>query len=302
MGSKLLIVRSLSDLKSERRRIKGSVGFIPTMGYLHEGHLSLVRRSKAENDFTVVSIFVNPTQFLPNEDFKTYPRDEERDLALLKKEGADLLFLPAVEDMYVKGSCTFIDLQGLSEVLEGASRPGHFRGVATVVAKLFNLTEPARAYFGQKDAQQALVIQKMVADLNMNLEIIVCPTIREEDGLAMSSRNVYLKPEERQTAKVIPRAIFLAQELWMAGERNGNTLRRRVRQIIESVPGVEIDYVSVADPQTLTELEIIEGRALVSVATKIGVVRLIDNVTLGGNSKLDCTHEPKSKVIPKTRP
>jgi len=283
MKSKLKVIRSLRELKSERRRIKGSVGFVPTMGYLHEGHLSLVRRSKAENDFTLVSIFVNPTQFLPNEDFKTYPRDEQRDLVLLEMEGADLVFLPAVEEMYARDSYTFIDLQGLSEVLEGASRPGHFRGVATVVAKLFNLTEPTRAYFGQKDAQQALVIQKMVADLNMNLEIIVCPTIREEDGLAMSSRNVYLKPEERQTAKVIPRAIFLAQELWEAGERDAETIRRRMRQIIESAPGAEIDYVSIADPETLTELEKIGGKALVSLAMKIGSVRLIDNVTLGEN-------------------
>jgi pantoate--beta-alanine ligase len=275
------VVRSISGLKSERSKLKGSVGFVPTMGYLHEGHLSLVRRSKAENEFTVVSIFVNPTQFLPNEDFKTYPRDEERDLSLLKREAADLVFLPAAGEMYRSGFCTVIEVEGLSKALEGASRPGHFRGVATVVAKLFNLVEPTRAYFGQKDAQQVLVIQTMTADLNMNVEVIACPTIREVDGLAMSSRNVYLNSEERQRAKVLPRAIFLARELWMAGERDGGTLRRRVREILESVPGVEVDYVSVADPRSLIELEKIDGGCLVSIAAKFGGVRLIDNVILG---------------------
>ncbi len=274
------IVRSIPDLKAARRKTQGSLGFVPTMGYLHEGHLSLVRRAKVENDNTAVSIFVNPTQFLPNEDFNTYPRDEGRDLALLENEAVDLVFLPEVRDMYSDGHCTFVNIEGLGDVLEGAIRPGHFRGVATVVAKLFNLMEPTGAYFGQKDAQQVLVIKKMVADLNMNLEIIVCPTIREEDGLAMSSRNVYLKPEERRNACIIPQALFAARELWLAGERNGDILRRRMRQIIESVPGVQIDYVSVADPATFAELERITRAALASLAVKFGRIRLIDNVIL----------------------
>lgn len=256
------VVRSIPNLKAARREIQGSLGFVPTMGSLHEGHLSLVRRAKAENDYGAVSIFVNPTQFLPNEDFRAYPRDEGRDLALLEKEGIDLVFLPEVKDIYPDDSSTFVIVEGLSNVLEGASRPSHFRGVATVVTKLFNLVEPTRAYFGQKDAQQALVIKKMVADLDMNLELIVCPTIREEDGLAMSSRNIFLNAEERRSALVLSRALFAAQERWLAGERDGETLRRLMRQMIERVPGVQIDYISVADPITLTELERIKDSAL----------------------------------------
>jgi len=276
------VVRSIPNLKAARREIQGSLGFVPTMGYLHEGHLSLVRRAKAENDYGVVSIFVNPTQCLPNEDFRAYPRDEGRDLTLLEKAGIDLVFLPEVKDIYPDDSSTFVIVEGVSNVLEGASRPSHFRGVATVVTKLFNLVEPTRAYFGQKDAQQALVIKKMVADLDMNLELIVCPTIREEDGLAMSSRNIFLNAEERRSALVLSRALFAAQERWLAGERDGETLRRLMRQIIERVPGVQIDYISVADPITLTELERIKDSALASLAVKIGRTRLIDNVILSG--------------------
>jgi pantoate--beta-alanine ligase len=280
------IIRSIPDLKAARRIMQGSLGFVPTMGYLHEGHLSLVRRARTENDLTAVSIFVNPTQFLPDEDFKTYPRDERRDLELLEKEAADLVFLPEVRDMYREGHGTFISVEGLSSVLEGARRPGHFRGVATVVAKLFNLVEPTRAYFGQKDAQQVGVIKKMVADLNMNLEIIVCPTIREENGLAMSSRNVYLTPEEHRQACIIPQALSAARELLRAGERNADRLRGRMRQIIETAPGVRIDYVSVADPETLVELEQVTKTALASLAVDFGRVRLIDNVILDGWEKL----------------
>lgn len=276
------VVRSIPNLKAARREIQGSLGFVPTMGSLHEGHLSLVRRAKAENDYGAVSIFVNPTQFLPNEDFRAYPRDEGRDLALLEKEGIDLVFLPEVKDIYPDDSSTFVIVEGLSNVLEGASRPSHFRGVATVVTKLFNLVEPTCAYFGQKDAQQALVIKKMVADLDMNLELIVCPTIREEDGLAMSSRNIFLNAEERRSALVLSHALFAAQERWLAGERDGETLRRLMRQMIERVPGVQIDYISVADPITLTELERIKDSALASLAVKIGRTRLIDNVILSG--------------------
>jgi pantoate--beta-alanine ligase len=274
------IVRSIPDLKAARRSMEGSVGFVPTMGYLHEGHLSLVRRTRAENDLTAVSIFVNPTQFLPNEDFTTYPRDERRDLDLLEKESTDLVFLPENRDMYPDGHDTFINVEGLSTVLEGTRRPGHFQGVATVVAKLFNLLEPTRAYFGQKDAQQVLVIKKMVADLNMNVGIIVCPTIREENGLAMSSRNVYLTPEERRHASIIPQALTAARELLLAGERNADKLRGRMRQIIETAPGVQIDYISVADPETLVELKKVEETALASLAVNFGRTRLIDNIIL----------------------
>ncbi len=265
-------------MKRERRNISGSVGFVPTMGYLHEGHLSLVRRSKSETDITAVSIFVNPTQFLPHEDFETYPRDEERDLELLEKEGADLIFIPEVKDMYPDGHCTSIEVKCLDNILEGAFRPGHFRGVATICAKLFNLVEPTRAYFGQKDAQQVLVIKKMVADLDMNLEVIACPTIREEDGLAMSSRNVYLTSEQRRSARVLSQALFEARKLWDSGERDANVLRSRMAERIEGVPGAEIEYISVADTETLTELERVNGFALASLAVKFGHIRLIDNI------------------------
>lgn len=276
-----MLVRSIPDLKAKRRAIQGSLGFVPTMGYLHEGHLSLVRRARDENDHVAVSIFVNPIQFLPNEDFKAYPRDEERDLALLEKAGTDLVFLPNVSDMYPEGTCTSVEVEGLSQVLEGAFRPGHFRGVSTVVTKLFNLLEPTRAYFGQKDAQQVLVIKRMVADLNMNLEVVVCPTIREKDGLAMSSRNVYLSPEQRRSALVISQALFAARDRWRAGERGGNSLRNLMRKMIERAPGIRIDYVSLADPENLTELERAGESAIALLAVRIGPVRLIDNMIFG---------------------
>ncbi len=274
------IVRSIPELKRERRSVKKPVGFVPTMGYLHEGHLSLVRRSKAEPAYTAVSIFVNPTQFLPHEDFEAYPRDEERDLDLLRKEGADLIFIPSVQDMYPDGHSTFIDVECLDNILEGAFRPGHFRGVATVCAKLFNLVEPAKAYFGQKDAQQVLVIKKMVADLDMNLEIVACPTIREEDGLAMSSRNVYLNPGQRRSARVLSQALFEARDLWKSGERDADALRARIKEKIAAVPEADIEYISVADPATLAELKRVNGSALASLAVKFGHIRLIDNVVL----------------------
>jgi len=274
------IARSIFDLKTARRKMHGSIGFIPTMGSLHEGHLSLVRRAKAHDDHIVVSIFVNPTQFLPHEDFHSYPRNEEKDLAFLQKESVDLVFIPEVKEIYAEDHCTFIDLDRLSDVLEGAFRPGHFRGVATVVAQLFNLVEPTRSYFGQKDAQQLLVIKKMVADLKMNLEVVACPTVREADGLAMSSRNIFLKPEDRRLAGVIPKALFMARDLWLAGERDSEALRRQVRKTILGVSGTEVDYVSIADPGSLQELDKIKDGALLSLAVKIGGVRLIDNIIL----------------------
>ena len=274
------VISTVAEFKEARRKIQGTVGFVPTMGYLHEGHLFLARRAKAENDVSVVSIFVNPTQFGPKEDFARYPRDPERDLALLEKERTDLVLMPPVEEMYPPGISTWVDVEEVTKRLEGAARPGHFRGVATVVAKLFNIVEPAKAYFGQKDAQQVVVIQKMVTDLNMNLEVVVVPTQREPDGLAMSSRNVYLNPEERQAAVVLWRSMNLAQGLWQKGERDAEKLRNEMVALIKKEPLARIDYVSIADPRTLDELSQIKGTALVSMAVYVGKTRLIDNMTL----------------------
>jgi pantoate--beta-alanine ligase len=275
------VISTIAGFKEVRRHIEGSVGFVPTMGYLHEGHLFLARRAKAENDVSVVSIFVNPTQFGPKEDFARYPRDPERDLALLEKERTDLVLMPPVEDMYPPGISTWVDVEGVTKRLEGAARPGHFRGVSTVVAKLFNIVEPAKAYFGQKDAQQVVVIKKMVTDLNMNLEVVVVPTQREPDGLAMSSRNVYLNPEERQAAVVLWRSMNLAKGLWQKGERDAEMVRNEMVELIRKESLARIDYVSIADPWTLDELSHIKGSALVSMAVYFGKTRLIDNMTLG---------------------
>jgi len=275
------VLHSIVEMRKARRKLRGSVGFVPTMGYLHEGHLELARRARAENRNVIVSIFVNPAQFGPKEDYAAYPRDTERDLALLKKEGVNIVFMPGAEDMYPPKYCTWVDLEKVTERLEGAIRPGHFRGVATVVAKLFNIVEPARAYFGQKDAQQVVVIQKMVADLNMNLEVVVVPTVREPDGLAMSSRNVYLSPQERKAATVIYKSLSLAQKLWWKGERNADVIRKKMTALIQSEPRASrIDYVSIADAETLEELDSIERKAVVSLAVKIGKPRLIDNIIL----------------------
>ncbi len=250
------------------------------MGYLHEGHLSLVRRARAECDHVGVSLFVNPTQFGPNEDLSRYPRDLERDLRLLQAEGVDLVWTPSPEIVYPPGFQTWVTVEDVSRPLEGAHRPGHFRGVATVVAKLFNAFTPDRAYFGQKDAQQVVVIRRMARDLNFPLEIVVCPTVREPDGLAMSSRNAYLNPEERQAATVLHRALTAACEAWQHGERDGEALRALMQSILAAEPLANPEYVSVADPDTLEELERVEGRALLSLAVRIGRTRLIDNVLL----------------------
>jgi pantoate--beta-alanine ligase len=274
------VISTVAEFKEERRRITGTVGFVPTMGYLHEGHLFLARRAKAENDVSVVSIFVNPTQFGPKEDFARYPRDPDRDLAMLEKERTDLVLLPPVEEIYPPGASTWVEVENVTKTLEGAARPGHFRGVATVVAKLFNIVEPTKAYFGQKDAQQVVVIQKMVTDLNMNPEVVVVPTQREPDGLAMSSRNVYLNPEERQAAVVLWRSMNLAKGLWQKGERDAEKIRNEMVALIKKEPLARIDYVSIADPRTLEELSHIKGPSLVSMAVYIGKTRLIDNTTL----------------------
>lgn len=274
------IIKTIAEIRALRRQLTGSVGFVPTMGYLHEGHLSLVRQARVENEIIIVSIFVNPTQFGPAEDCTTYPRDPERDLALLRKEKTDIVFMPSVEEMYPEGFNSWIKVDGVTERLEGAFRPGHFHGVTTVVAKLFNVVEPTRAYFGQKDAQQAIVIKKMVADLNMNLAVIVSPTIREKDGLAMSSRNVYLNPEERQAATILFKALTLAQKLYNNGEKNAKYIRQEMISLINGEPLAKIDYVSIADQNTMEELLTINRPALASLAIRIDKTRLIDNILL----------------------
>lgn len=274
------VVHTIAEARAVRRALPGTWGFVPTMGYLHEGHLSLVRRARAENDRVAVSIFVNPTQFGPHEDYARYPRDLERDLRLLEPLGVDLVFVPSVEEMYPPGFQTWVIVEEVSRPLEGASRPGHFRGVATVVAKLFNILQPDRAYFGQKDAQQTVVIRRMVQDLNIPVEIVICPTVREPDGLAMSSRNTYLNPEERRAATVLFRALQAAKARYEAGERDAERLREAMREVIRAEPLARIDYVSVAHPETLQELERVEGPALLSLAVYIGTTRLIDNLML----------------------
>jgi len=274
------VIEKIADMKRVRWQLAEPVGFVPTMGYFHEGHLALVRRARAENPSVVVSIFVNPTQFGPQEDFNNYPRDPKRDLARLKVERVDIIFMPSVAEMYPPQFSSWVEVSKVTERLEGACRSGHFRGVTTVVAKLFNIIQPTRAYFGQKDAQQAIVIKKMVADLNMNLEIVTVPTVREPDGLAMSSRNTYLNPQERQAAIVLYQALSLAQRLWSQGEADAQHLRQEMLTLIQKQPLADIDYVSIADGETLDELDRVKSPALVSLAVRIGSTRLIDNVVL----------------------
>ncbi len=274
------VIEKIADMKRLRQQLTEPVGFVPTMGYLHEGHLALVRQARAENPSVVVSIFVNPTQFGPREDFRHYPRDPERDLTLLEKEGADVVFTPSADEMYPPQFDSRVEVGKVAERLQGASRPGHFKGVTTVVAKLFNIVQPTRAYFGQKDAQQALVIKKMAADLNMNLEIVTVPTVREPDGLAMSSRNIYLNPEERRAAAVLYQALTLVQQLYSHGETDAQCLRQEITSLIQKEPLANIDYISIADAETLDELDTVSPPALVSLAVKIGQTRLIDNVVL----------------------
>ena len=273
------VVETIAEMRRIRLQLVEPVGFVPTMGYLHEGHLALVRQARAENASVVVSIFVNPTQFGPREDLKSYPRDPQRDLAMLEAM-TDVVFMPSADEMYPVKFDSWVDVGKITERLEGAARPGHFRGVTTVVAKLFNIVQPTRAYFGQKDAQQAIVIKKMVSDLNMNLEIVILPTVREPDGLAMSSRNTYLNPEQRQAAAVLYRALSLAQELWAQGERDAEKLRQEMTALIQKEPLADIEYISIADAETLDELDRVKPRALVSMAVKIGNTRQIDNIVL----------------------
>ncbi len=274
------IPSSLSDLRAIRASLPGSFGLVPTMGALHDGHLSLVRRAKAECDHVGVSIFVNPAQFGPGEDLSKYPRDLDRDLKLLDLLGVDVVWTPAPEVIYPPGFQTWVTVEQVSAPLEGKHRPGHFRGVATVVAKLLNAFTPDKAYFGQKDAQQVVVIKQMVRDLNFPLEIVVCPVVREPDGLALSSRNVYLNPEERKAATVLYCALSAAKAKYDAGERDAEMLRAAMSSTIAAEPLAREEYVSAADPDTLTELERIDKGVLLSMAVRLGKTRLIDNFLL----------------------
>jgi len=274
------VVGPILEIRALRQKLSGTVGFVPTMGYLHEGHLALVKQARVENSTVVVSIYVNPTQFGPREDFGAYPRELERDLELLRKEGVDIVFVPSDEEMYPPEFSSWVDVEKVTERLEGASRPGHFRGVATIVAKLFNIVQPSRAYFGQKDAQQAVVIKRVVADLNLGIEIVVVPTVRESDGLAMSSRNIYLSPGERQAATILFKALTLARQLRQGGEKDAGKIRRQVTSLIQKEPLAQIDYVSIADAETLEELNLIDRPALASLAVRIVKTRLIDNMPL----------------------
>jgi pantoate--beta-alanine ligase len=273
-------VSSIDEFRIIRAKLPGPVGLVPTMGYLHAGHISLAEWAGSECASTIVSVFVNPTQFSPAEDLAKYPRDLPRDITLLESAGVDLVWTPTPGIMYPTGYQTWVSVHDLSKYLEGAQRPEHFRGVTTVVAKLFNVVQPQKAYFGQKDAQQAAVIRRMTLDLNFPVEIIICPTIRELDGLAMSSRNTYLNPDERKAAVVLYRALSTARAAYLEGERGAEKLRSTMRSTIQSEPLAQLQYVSCADFDTLQELERITGRALLSLAVFIGKTRLIDNFIL----------------------
>ena len=275
------VIQTVADFRAAQREYPRSLGLVPTMGYLHEGHLSLVRRCREDNATAVASIFVNPTQFGPSEDLSTYPRDMEGDLAKLEAEGVDLVFAPDASEMYPEGFDTTIDVGDIARRLEGEHRPGHFQGVATVVCKLLTIVGPDNVYFGQKDAQQCLVIKRLNADLDLGAEVIVMPTVRDPDGLAMSSRNAYLSPEDREAALSLYRALTLAESLYADGVRDADAMRREMMVLLESEPSALVEYVSVADSETLVELESVDRPALVSMAVRIGKVRLIDNVVLG---------------------
>jgi pantoate--beta-alanine ligase len=277
------VVTSVAGMKALSRKWKKEgkrVGFVPTMGYLHEGHLSLVRESKKRADVTVVSIFVNPAQFGPNEDFKKYPRDLEKDSAYLEKGGVDCLFCPYAAEIYPPGYKTYVEVQGLQDRLCGKSRPGHFLGVATVVLKLFNIVGADLAFFGAKDAQQVLIIEKMAADLNLDTEVVTCPLVREPDGLALSSRNAYLTPEERKAALVLSISLRWAERAVAAGERDAAKLTAGIRAAIEAEPLARVDYVEAVDPETLEPVAEIRGDILIALAVFVGSTRLIDNVRL----------------------
>lgn len=275
------IITTINEMRSfsESHRMRGrKLGFVPTMGFLHEGHLSLMRRARQENDILVASVFVNPTQFGPSEDLDRYPRDAEGDRAKCEASGVDALFMPQALELYPEKPVVFVTVEGVSEVLEGALRPGHFRGVATIVAKLFNIVKPHRAYFGQKDFQQCVVIKRMVAGLNLDVEVSVLPTVREQDGLAMSSRNSYLNEAERRAAAVIWRALSEGERLFRTGQRDVALLQSAVRGVLTQEPGLPIDYVELVDPDSLLPTAVVESRTVILVAVRVGRTRLIDNL------------------------
>jgi len=278
-----MLVKKITEVRNEVKKAKlagKSVGFVPTMGFLHEGHLSLIEKAAAENDFVVVSIFVNPTQFGPNEDFEAYPRDLERDYELSMQSGANLIFNPEVEEMYPQKGKTFVNVIELTDNLCGASRPGHFQGVTTVVSKLFNIVLADNAYFGQKDAQQVAVIKQMTADLNFSTKVISCPIVREEDGLAMSSRNVYLSPAERISALRLSSSLFAAEKLIAAGERDGKKIRDFICKNIEEDTACRIDYVKTVNFKSLEDTDLLKDEVLIALAVKVGKTRLIDNIVV----------------------
>ncbi len=276
------VIQTVAEFRTAQGTYPRPLGLAPTMGYLHEGHLSLARRCRADNATSVASIFVNPTQFGPSEDLSTYPRDMDGDLAKLEAEGVDLVFAPRVSDMYPEGFDTTIDVGEIARRLEGESRPGHFQGVATVVCKLLTIVRPDRVYFGQKDAQQRLVIERLNADLNLGAEVVAMPTVRAPDGLALSSRNAYLSAEDREAALSLYRALTRAESLYADGVLDAEAMRREMLVTLETEPRASVEYVSVADAETLVELDRVERPALVSMAVRVGKVRLIDNVILGG--------------------
>lgn len=274
-------INALKSNLSVKRKDGENIGFVPTMGFFHEGHLSLMRQAVKETDCVVVSIFVNPTQFGPNEDFEAYPRDLERDLKLCEEVGVDYVFTPDVNEMYPTGYSTYVECEGgITNTLCGASRPGHFKGVTSVVNKLFNIVEPNLAYFGQKDAQQVAVLEKMVRDLNMNLKIIPCPIMREEDGLAMSSRNVYLSADERKDALVLSKSLKIASDLIREGEKDAKKIIESMKAHIMTASSAVVDYVQIVDNKDLSDIDTVSGDVLFAVAVKIGKTRLIDNMRM----------------------
>jgi len=277
------VIEKIAEMQSwsDRMRAEGKrIGLVPTMGYLHEGHLSLIDSAKKVSDIVVVSIFVNPTQFGPSEDYRSYPRDLEKDVELVEKRGGDIVFHPSAEEMYPEGYVTYVEVGGLTENLCGASRPGHFRGVTTVVGKLFNAVKPHIAVFGQKDAQQSIVIKRMTADLNFGVDIEVAPTIREPDGIAMSSRNTYLTQSQRSQATSLFRALGTAEQIISGGERDSDKVIGQMKEIINSQPDADIDYVSIVDAENLKPIGEIRGKVLIALAVKFGKARLIDNIII----------------------
>lgn len=279
-----MIIETINELRNyleEHRKTGKTIGFVPTMGFLHEGHLSLIRAAKAENDVVVVSDFVNPTQFAPNEDFESYPRNIEQDEKMAMEAGADVIFFPSVEEMYPNGSSTFVEVEGeMTKILCGKSRPSHFKGVTTVVNILFNIVQPNKAYFGQKDAQQAAVLMKMVRDLHQNLEIVVCPIVREKDGLAMSSRNTYLDTQQRKDATILYQSLQEAELHFKNGENNVENLTQFIRKKLSEKSSADIDYIEIYDFPSLTKIEKIDHKALAAIAVRFGKTRLIDNIIL----------------------